>query len=99
MDSHTPETSEVTPPPLEQLLAEAWHDGYEWQYGACDHGTYSGGLSHGKPYKMCEIQAGSIAGRLMADPERLLTALVEQIMRQARDMKNTGRTDHGHSQV
>lgn len=43
-------------------LASRLHDAWEWQYDECDHGTYSGGLSHGQPYAMCEILARRIMG-------------------------------------
>jgi hypothetical protein len=52
---------------LRERLAEAWHDAYEWQYGECDHGTYSGGLSRGEPYRMCFIQAGRLLPFIAAE--------------------------------
>lgn len=54
-----------------QKLALALHDYTAFQYGECDHGTYSGGTSHGEPYEMCKLAAAS--GRL----EPVVAALVK----------------------
>lgn len=48
---------------LINALADSLHDAYEWQYDDCDHGTYSGGMSHGQPYEMCNILARRILSK------------------------------------
>lgn len=54
-----------------QLLAAAIHDRNEFDYDQCDHGTYQGGPSHGKPYAMCERAAGK---------ESIVAAAIETIL-------------------
>lgn len=39
----------------------ALHRGFLAENGSCDHGTRTGGPSHGQPYAMCEILAGRVA--------------------------------------
>lgn len=51
MDEYEYESEEVDV--LDQLIV--WlHEQFEFQFDECDHGTYSGGPSHGAKYKMCE---------------------------------------------
>lgn len=36
------------------------HDRNRFDYDECQHGTYSGGASHGEPYAMCDRQARAL---------------------------------------
>ena len=55
----------------------AWlHDRHLFDGDHCQHGTYTGGVSHGQPYAMCEREASALAsalpalGYVKADPAR-----------------------------
>lgn len=45
-------------------LADMIHRAMDYQYDECQHGTYSGGVSHGEPYRMCEIFARRVSAEL-----------------------------------
>lgn len=53
------------------LLAKSMHRRNQFDYDQCDHGSYTGGPSHGEPYAMCE--------RAMR-PESDVTRAIESIV-------------------
>lgn len=58
-----PESAEL---PSEAELIEFMHRRNGFDYDECQHGTYTGGPSHGEPYAMCERQGKALFAFLTA---------------------------------